>query len=159
MKKMTTTMRTMAAMMLGMAILGASEASATPLVFFSDGGGEYNNPDAPPSWPSGSFNPYDETTFYSSPGAPQSGGNYVNCSERPLECLDWNGVVLDLTPLLEQGNNNLLFRVTQSNGSSLGLTNFDEVNQVPEPASMILIGTGLIGIAARARKRYPAPRV
>jgi hypothetical protein len=23
---------------------------------------------------------------------------------------------------------------------------------------MILIGTGLIGIAARARKRYPAPR-
>ena len=46
MKKMTTTMRTMTgAMMLGMAILGASEASAAPLVFFgSDGGaGESNN--------------------------------------------------------------------------------------------------------------------
>jgi hypothetical protein len=155
MKKMTTTtMRTMMAMMLGVAILGASESSAAPLVFFGDDGGNYTTS---PSWPSGSFNPYDESTWPSLPDAPPSGGNYVNCSERPFDCLDSN-VVLDLAPLLQQGNNNLLFRVTEGNRSSLGLNSFDEVNQVPEPASMILIGTGLIGIAARARKRYPAPR-
>jgi hypothetical protein len=140
-----------------MAILGASEASATPLVFFGGGEGEY---DAPPSWPNGGFNPYDESgwswVWSPSPNEP-NGGHYVNCSERPLGCLDPN-VVLDIKPLLERGNNNLLFRVSQPSSSSLGLDNFDEVNQVPEPASMILIGTGLIGIAARARKRYPAPR-
>ena len=67
-------------------------------------------------------------------------------------------MVLDITPLLQQGNNNLLFNVAQRNGSSLGLNYFGEVNQVPEPASMMLIGTGLIGIAARARKRFGAPR-
>jgi hypothetical protein len=219
MKKMTTTMRTMTAMMLGMAILGASEASAAPLVFFgSDGGaGETNsigdtvaiskhpgwaNPYADTSWVS-----YANTGDPSSPGytvspngqvvsfydsfflpsatdvtgwlrvmaddsagvylngtllmaeASQIGNPYSTCSNTPIGCLDSTAVVLNLTPLLQQGNNSLLFNVAQRNGSSLGLNYFGEVNQVPEPASMILIGTGLIGIAARARKRYGAPRV
>lgn len=218
MKKMTTTMRTMTAMMLGLAILGASEASAAPLVFFgSDGGaGETNsladtvaiskhpgwsNPYADTSWVS-----YANTGDPSSPGytvtpngqvvsfydsfflpsatdvtgwlrvmaddsagvylngtllmaeASQIGNPYSTCSNTPIGCLDSTAVVLNLTPLLQQGNNSLLFNVAQRNGSSLGLNYFGEVNQVPEPASMILIGTGLIGIAARARKRYGAPR-
>ena len=218
MKIMTTTMRTMTAMMLGMAILGASEASAAPLVFFgSDGGaGETNNLgdtvaiSKNPGW----SNPYDGTSWVSyantgnpsSPGytvtpngqvvsfydsfflpsatdvtgwlrvmaddsasvylngtllmseASQIGNPYSTCSNTPIGCLDSTAVVLDITPLLQQGTNNLLFNVAQRNGSSLGLNYFGEVNQVPEPASMILIGTGLLGIAARARKRYGAPR-
>lgn len=158
MKKMTTTMRTMMAMMLGMAILGASEASATPLVFFADGGG---TTPVDFDWQPG-FNPYDESEWGQPPAPRNNNGNngghgFVNCSERPFECLENNGVVLDLTPLSDPGNNSLLFRV-QGNRSSLGLTQFDEVNQVPEPASLILIGSGLIGIAARARKRRGAPR-
>jgi hypothetical protein len=218
MKKMTITMRTMTAMMLGMAILGASEASAAPLVFFgSDGGaGESNNVDDTiaiskhPGW----ANPYDGTSwvsyantgdpsspgytvapngqvisFYDSfvlpsatdvtgwlrimaddsasvyvnntlvlPEASQIGNAYATCSDKPVGCLDSTAVVLDITPLLQQGNNSLLFNVAQRNGTSLGLNYFGEVNQVPEPASMVLIGTGLLGIAARARKRYSAPR-
>jgi hypothetical protein len=218
MKKMTITMRTMTAMMLGMAILGASEAKAAPLVFFgSDGGvGETNSLgdtvaiSKHPGW----ANPYDSTSWVSyantgDPGSPgytvtpngqvisfydsfflpsatdvtgwlrvmadDSAGVYVNgfllmpeasqignpystCSNTPIGCLDSTAVVLDITPLLQQGNNSLLFNVAQRNGSSLGLNYFGEVNQVPEPASMVLIGTGLLGIAARARKRYSAPR-
>jgi hypothetical protein len=218
MKKMTTTMRTMTAMMLGMAILGASEASAAPLVFFgSDGGpGETNSVGdtvAIPQHP-GWANPYNSTSwvsytntgdpsapgytvvpngtvvnFYDSfflpsatdvtgwlrvmaddsasvylngtllmPEASQIGNPYATCSNTPIGCLDSTAVVLDITPLLQQGNNNLLFAVGQRAGSSLGLNYFGEVNQVPEPASMILIGTGLLGIAARARKRIGAPR-
>ena len=218
MKKMTTTMRTMTAMLLGMAILGASEASAAPLVFFgSDGGaGETNNLgdtiaiSQHPGW----ANPYDSTSWvsYANTGNPSSpgytvapngtvvsfydsfflpsatdvtgwlrvmaddsssvfvngtllmpeassiGNPYATCSNTPIGCLDSTAVVLDITPLLQAGNNNLLFNVGQRAGSSLGLNYYGEVNQVPEPASMILIGTGLIGIAARARKRYAAPR-
>jgi hypothetical protein len=219
MKKMTTTMRTMTgAMMLGMAILAGSEASAAPLVFFgSDGGAGESNSQGDtiaisqhPGWAS----PYDGTSwvsygvtgnpsapgyfvppngtvvsFYDSfflpsttdatgwlrvmaddsagvwlngtlliPEASQAGNAYATCSDTPLGCLNSTAVVLDLTPLLQQGNNNLLFNVAQRNGSSLGLNYFGEVNQVPEPASMMLIGTGLIGIAARARKRFGKPR-
>jgi hypothetical protein len=92
------------------------------------------------------------------PEASQGGNTYATCSDKPIGCLDSTAVVLNITPLLQQGNNDLLFSVAQRAGSSLGLNYFGEVNQVPEPASMMLIGTGLIGIAARARKRFGAPR-
>jgi hypothetical protein len=92
------------------------------------------------------------------PEAPMAGNTYATCSDKPVGCLESTAVLLDITPLLQQGNNSLLFNVAQRHGSSLGLNYIGEVNQVPEPASMMLIGTGLIGIAARARKRYGKPR-
>src|SRR5262245_1280602 len=180
MKNMTMAMRTMTAMMLGVALFGAAEASAAPLVFFgSDGGaGETNSlgDTIAISQHPGGANPYNGTTwasygntgdpsspgytvpptatvasFYASffltsatgvtgwlrvmaddsasvflngtqlmPEASSSGNGYATCSDKPIGCLDSTAVVLDITPLLQAGNNSLLFNVGQRAGSSLG---------------------------------------
>jgi hypothetical protein len=40
-----------------------------------------------------------------------------------------------------------------------GMTQINAVNPVPEPGSMILIGTGLAYVASRARKRFGLTKV
>ena len=142
----TNTMKTMAGMLMCVAGL-----TLTPSQVFADSMSSfpYNyNLDGP-------VNFYDPEGFGTSP---QPGLEFFG--EWPPQGDDQPTITFDPAPLFDHSNTNLLFRVSYPHYQSLTTEDFSTQNlledppQVPEPASMLLIGTGLIGIAARARKRY-----